>query len=58
MSESNTPIVQSVSKVTPSKISGPPIKGQAGVVSYVPFGLGKVKPNHFLEMGRRVVGKS
>lgn len=51
MSESNTPIVQSVSKETPSKISGPPIKGQAGVVSYVPFGLGKVKPNHFLEMG-------
>lgn len=35
----------------PVKVQGPPIKGQAGIVSSIPFGLGKVKPNHFLEMG-------
>ena len=39
-------------KITrPAKTQGAPVKGESGIVSLVPFGLGKVKPNHFLEMG-------
>jgi len=30
--------------------AGPPIKGEAGISSLVPFGLGKTKPAHFREM--------
>ena len=29
---------------------GPPIRGEDGITSLVPFGIGKTKPNHFLEM--------
>ena len=37
-------------KLLPEHVRGEPIKGNAGIVSWVPFGLGKVKPNHFVEM--------
>jgi molybdopterin-dependent oxidoreductase alpha subunit len=33
-----------------SKKNLPAIKGSAGISSLIPFGLGKTKPNHFLEM--------
>ena len=37
-------------KLVPVHVKGEPIRGAAGIVSWVPFGLGKVKPNHFMEM--------
>ena len=36
---------------SPELAKGDPIRGEAGIVSLVPFGIGKIKPNHFLEMG-------
>lgn len=34
----------------PARMSGGPIRGKAGITSLVPFGIGKTKPNHFIEM--------
>ncbi|MCB9766510.1 MAG: molybdopterin-dependent oxidoreductase [Alphaproteobacteria bacterium] len=34
----------------PARADGPPIPGDAGVASLVPFGLDQVKPHHFREM--------
>ncbi|MEY3210749.1 MAG: hypothetical protein RIT28_1230 [Pseudomonadota bacterium] len=34
----------------PSRALGPPIPGEPGIVSLVPFGLGQEKPHHFREM--------
>ena len=33
---------ENTTKHTPAKTQGAPIKGQAGIVSVIPFGLGKV----------------
>jgi len=34
----------------PARIAGAPVRGEAGISSLVPFGLGSTKPHHFAEM--------
>ncbi|MEC8381321.1 MAG: FdhF/YdeP family oxidoreductase [Myxococcota bacterium] len=36
--------------ILPAKTDKTAVKGRAGISSIVPFGLGKTKPNHFIEM--------
>jgi molybdopterin-dependent oxidoreductase alpha subunit len=32
------------------RVTGPPVRGEAGIAGLVPFGLGRTKPHHFAEM--------
>ena len=36
--------------ILPAKTDKTAVKGRAGISYIVPFGLGKTKPNHFIEM--------
>lgn len=46
---SELPKVAPLVPVPPAEVQGPPIRGEEGIASLVPFGLTSVKPRHYTE---------